>query len=122
MQMDFGDDKHLDVCQNIEFGLKTQYEINPHLTDSICILALDSAKIAVKQKFGYAANERVSKDGNVQDIIEWCIGVGLERIGKVNDLTLKEYVARIEKIRSSVERHACDGNRSYYHFIKRFLP
>ena len=96
--MDFGDDKHLDVCQNIEYGLKTQYEINPHLTDSICIRALDGAKIAIKQQFGYAQNERVVSDENTRAVIDWCVSVGMERIDKINCLTLKEYVARIEKI------------------------
>jgi len=120
--MDFADDKHLDVYQNIEFGLKQQYETNSRLTDSLCILALDNAKIAIKQQFGYARNERVSSDENVQGIIDWCVSVGLERIDKVNDLSLKEYVSRIEKIKGPVILHAGDGSRSYYHFIKNFLP
>ena len=120
--MDFADDEHVDVCQNIEFGLKQQYESNSRLTDSLCILALDSAKIAIKQQFGYAQNERVSSDENAKGIIAWCVGVGLARIDNVNGLTLKEYVARIEKIKGSVVLHAGDGSRSYYHFIKHFLP
>ena len=40
--VDFGDDKHLDVCQNIEFGLKKEYEKNPNLTDTQCIFALEN--------------------------------------------------------------------------------
>ena len=120
--MDFGDDKHLDVCQNIEVGLKQQYETNQHLTDTICIFALENAKVAVKKSFGFAQNERVSSATEVQGIIDWCVGVGRERIGKVNDLTIKEYVTRIEKIKRSVARHAADGSRSYYEFIKNFLP
>ena len=31
--MDFGDDKYLDVCQNIEIGLKVAYERDSGLTD-----------------------------------------------------------------------------------------
>ena len=43
--------------------------------------------------------------------------------GKVNDLTLKEYVARIDKIRRSVARHhALDGSRAYYNFIRKYFP
>lgn len=34
--MDFNGDEHLDVCQNIEAGLKRQYEFHPDLTDSLC--------------------------------------------------------------------------------------
>ena len=120
--MNYGNDPHLDVCQNIEVGLKHEYETNPRMTDAICIFALENAKIAIKQQFGYAQNERVSADENARGIIDWCVEAGMERINKVNDLTLKEYVARIEKIKSSVAAHAGDGSRSYYHFVKVFLP
>lgn len=120
--MNDGNDAHLDVCQNIEVGIKYEYETNPRLTDTICIFALDNAKIAIKQQFGYAQNERVSADENARGIIDWCVGVGMDRINKINDLSLKEYVARIEKIKGSVAAHAGDGSRSYYHFVKAFLP
>lgn len=120
--MSFNDDKHLDVCQNIEVGLKRQYEANPRLTDSICIFALDNAKIAIKQQFGYARNESVSPAEDAQGIIAWCVSLGQNRIGKVNDLTLKEFVARLEKIRRSVALHAGAGSRSYYEFIRDYLP
>lgn len=46
---DLEDDEHLDVCQNIEVGLKRQYELHTDLTDSICIFALDNAKIAIRK-------------------------------------------------------------------------
>lgn len=55
--MRLNDDKFLDVYQNIEAGLKTQYERHPGLTDERCAFALDQAKIAVKQRFGFAKNE-----------------------------------------------------------------
>ncbi|MES9902457.1 MAG: hypothetical protein ABW168_07215 [Sedimenticola sp.] len=54
--MGFESDEHLDVCQNIELGLMQQYEINPALTDSLCLFALDQTKVAIKQSFGFAAN------------------------------------------------------------------
>ncbi|MES2952317.1 MAG: hypothetical protein V4858_27635 [Pseudomonadota bacterium] len=120
--MSFNDDKHLDVCQNIETGLKHCYEINPRLTDSLCALAIDNAKIAIKQQFGFAKNESVTRAEDAQAVIDWCVTVGLERIGKINDLTLKEYVARLEKIKGSVVRHSKDGKRSYYEFVRNFLP
>jgi len=87
--MNFNDDKHLDVCQNIEVGLKRQYESNPRLTDGLCTLALDSAKIAIKQYFGYAKNENVSSVEDLREIIDWCVAVGLERIEKINDELMK---------------------------------
>lgn len=120
--MSFNDDNHLDVCQNIEVGLKRQYEAYPRLTDQLCILALDNAKIAIKQRFGFAQNESVSSVEDLHGVIDWCVSVGVERIGKVNELTLKEFVARIEKIRRSVVLHSGDGNRSYYEFVRHYLP
>ena len=120
--MDFNNDKHVDVCQNIEAGLKRQYEIDPGLTDSICVLALNNAKIAIKQQFGFAKNESVVSVAETKGVIDWCVQVGVERIGKVNALTLKEYVALLDKIRRSVARHGEDGSRGYYEFIRNFLP
>ena len=120
--MDFNDDKHLDVCQNIEFGLKGEYERNPHLTDSLCVLALDNAKVAVKREFGYARNEPVSSASEIQGVIEWCVAIAMERVGKVNDLTLMEFVACLEKIKRSVKVHSGAGRRSYYDFIRIYFP
>src|SRR5882724_8247368 len=88
--MDFNDDEHLDVCQNIEVGLKAQYELNAELTNTICIFALDNAKIAIKKRFGYAKNEKVADHPFAQGIVQWCVSIGMERIGKVNNLTLSE--------------------------------
>ncbi len=122
MPTDFNDDKHLDVCQNIEVGLKLQYEAQAALTDAVCILALDSAKIAIKKHFGFAKNERVSDHPLAKGIIDWCVAVGIERIDKINGLTLAEYVARIEKIKRSVIRHSTDGGpRAYHEFIRNFV-
>jgi len=119
--MHFNDDEHLDVCQNIELGLRMQYERHPELTDTLCIFALENARVAIKKEFGYAKNERVTDMPELQGIIEWCVSIGLERIGKVNDLTLKEYVARIEKIRKSVKMHSDFGQRGYYEFIRTYV-
>ncbi|MES2258737.1 MAG: hypothetical protein V4724_09465 [Pseudomonadota bacterium] len=118
----FSDDKHMDVCREIEIGLKRQYEIHPDLTDGLCSLALDNAKIAIKQKFGYALNESVLSAEEAQGIIAWCVELGQERIGKGDELTLKEYVALLDKIKRSVVRHNPDGSRAYYEFVRNFLP
>lgn len=57
----------------------------------------------------------------VQGIIDWCVFVGKERIGKVNDLTLAEYLKAIEKVKRSVDRHSTEGRRAYYEFIRGFV-
>ena len=119
--MDFNDDDHIDVCQSIEVGLKRQYELHANLTDSLCIFALDGAKTATKKHFGYAKNEKVSDHALAKGIIDWCVAVGVERIGKVNNLTLQEYLAQIEKIKRSVIRHSADGSRAYYEFIRDYV-
>lgn len=119
--MDFNDDEHIDVCQNIEAGLREQYELHSELTDTQCIFALENAKVAIKKEFGYSKNERITDMEEVQGIINWCVALGLERIEIVNNLTLKEYVARIEKIRKSVKRHSNYGRRGYYNFIKQYV-
>ncbi len=118
---EFNDDSHLDVCMDIELDLLREYQDTPELTDSICIFALENAAIAIKQQFGYAKNQRVSKDPRIQGIVERCTSLGLRRIGKINDLSLKDYLARLDKIRKSVIRHSSDGTRAYYDFVSEHL-
>jgi len=119
--MDFNDDEHIDTCQNIEVGLKAEYERLPQLTDAQCIFALEHAKIAVKKEFGFAKNERVTNKEEAQGIINWCVDIGKARIDKINNLTLIEYINRIEKIRRSVNRHSKYGSRGYYEFIRKYV-
>jgi hypothetical protein len=119
--MDFNDDIHIDVCQNIEVGLKVQYETFPELTDNLCILGLDNAVIAIKQHYSFAKNERVSDNPTIGGIIEWCVEVGVGRIGNTGELTLKEYVALIATVKKSVIRHSAYGARAYYDFIKDYV-
>ncbi len=45
----------------------------------------------------------------------------MERISKISNLTLAEYLVRIEKIKRSVIRHSEHGPRAYYEFIKNFV-
>ena len=119
--MDSNDDEHIDVCQNIEVGLRQQYEKHPELTDAQCIFALDNAKIAIKKEFGYAKNEQIKNTERTQGIISWCVSVGLERIEKVNNLTLKDYIGRLEKIKKSVKRHSKYGSRGYFEFVRKYV-
>ena len=118
---DLDDDDHLDVCQTIEVGLRRQYEQHVDLTDALCIFALEGAKTAIRKQFGYAKNEKVTEHPLARGVIEWCVAAGMERIGKVNNLTLPEYVARIEKVRRSVKLHSEYGMRGYYEFIRHFV-
>ena len=120
--MSFDDDKFLDICQNIEAGLKVEYERNGSLTDDRCAYALERAKIAVKQRFGYGANESSSVSADLQGIVDWCVSVANERVSESTGPTLREFLSRIDKVTRSVRRHAQDGNRSYYSFIREFLP
>jgi predicted PolB exonuclease-like 3'-5' exonuclease len=119
--VDLDNDEHLDVCQNIEVGLKEQYELHEDLTDTLCVFALEAAKTAVKQRFGYAKNEKVTDHPLAQGIIAWCVSVGVERVDKVNNLTLKDYLNRVDKIKRSVKRHSSMGSRAYYEFIKNYV-
>ena len=41
--------------------------------------------------------------------------------GKINDLTLKDYLNRIDKIRRSIVRHSEYGPRAYYEFIRDYV-
>ena len=120
--MNFNDDKYLDVCQNIEAGLKVEYKRNGDLTDMKCSYALDRAKTAVKHRFGYGKNESSSVSPDLQGIVDWCVAVAGERVNESTGPTLKEFLARIDKVNRSVRRHARDGSRSYYEFIRDFLP
>ena len=120
--MSFNDDKYLDICQNIESGLKAEYERNPRLTDERCAYALERAKAAVKQRFGYGANESATVTQDLQGVVDCCVLVAAERVNESTGPTLKEFLARIDKVKRSVQRHAKDGTRSYYSFVKEFLP
>ncbi len=119
--MAFVDDEHIDVLQNIEFGLKQEYERHPDLTDAVCVFALENARVAVRQQFGMNKSQKVTKHPLAAGIIEWCVQVANERIGKINDLTLAEYLARLEKVKRSVARHSDGGQRGYYEFIRNFM-
>ena len=120
--MTLTEQKTLAICQNIEFGLKQEYEKNPELTDSSCARALDCAKVACKHQFGFGKNESVSITEGSQGIIGFCVAIALKQVRELETLTLKEYLSCIEKVRRSVVLHSQDGRRAYYEFIRHFLP
>ena len=119
--MESRDDIHLDVLIEIEQSLMSEYERNADLNDTICVFGLENAVVAIKKKYGYAKNESVSDMPSVQGIVNSCVQIGMARIDNVNNLTLKEYVKRIDKVKKSVIRHSKSGSRGYYEFIKRFF-
>ncbi|HAT29277.1 MAG TPA: hypothetical protein DCW29_00010 [Janthinobacterium sp.] len=119
--MDFNDDTHLDVCFDIEVRLRLEYQRHPDLTDKLCAFGLENAVIAVKQHYGFAKNERVAGHPLIAGIVAACVELGDTRIGKIKELTLKEYVIRIAKIKRSVLRHSDHGLRAYYEFIQQYV-
>ncbi len=54
-------------------------------------------------------------------MIDGCVAVGVQRVKEDGDLSLKEYVKRIEKMKKSVKRHSLFGPRGYYQFIRKFI-
>ncbi|MCM8639356.1 hypothetical protein [Accumulibacter sp.] len=119
--MDLSDDPHIDLLQDIETGLKAEYERHPTLTDTLCIFALENAKVAVKQAFGFARNEKSARTAVTGGIVDWCVEVARKRVDKVDGLTLREFNARVDKIIRSVRRHSHDGPRAYYEFIRNYV-
>jgi hypothetical protein len=120
--MSLSDDRFLDVCQNIEAGLKAEYDRNAGLTDERCAFAINQARVAVKQKFGFGLNESCRVPPELQGIVDWCVAVAESRIDNTSGPTLREFLTRMDKVNRSIPRHAQDGTRSYYHFIREFLP
>lgn len=85
--MRLNNDEFLDVCQNVEAGLKIEHERNPALTDERCAFAHDLAKIAVKQRFGFAMNESCPVDPGRQEIIDGCVECAATRVDNANGPT-----------------------------------
>ena len=84
-------------------------------------VALDRAKIAVKHLFGYGLNESGAVDSELQGIVDWCVQVAEERVSDATGPTLKEFLTRMDKVGRSIRRHASDGRRSYYLFVRDTL-
>ena len=119
--MDPKNDLQLGICQAIETHLRAEYEAIPELTDALCIVGLDNSIIAVKQKFGFAKNEKVLNHPAIDGIVAHVVDIGVDNIGKDNDVTLKDYVALITSIKKSVIRHSSFGPCAYYEFIRNFV-
>lgn len=114
-------DQETTLCQAIETGLSAQFHQLPELTSALCILGLDNAVIALKQNFGFAKNETVLSRPAIDGVVAHVVEVGMEHIGKMDGLTLKDYLAAVHKIRKSLILHSEFGPRAYYDFIKNYV-
>lgn len=115
------EDTYLLLLMDIETGLVGEYERNPNLTDSQCIFGLENAKIAVKQHFGFGKSETIKHHPEIDNIIEGCVQVADKYVGKIDNITPKDFITQIDKIIRSVQRHSEYGHRSYYKFIKDYV-
>lgn len=120
MPTDFNDDPYLDVCQNIKFGRRTEYERSPTLTDTQCMFSIDSAKVAVKQSFVSAKSQSLKVRSGTEGVVGWCADVGRKRVGALSDLTLTEDIAHAEKIKRSGKRRSAAGPWGYYEFLRDY--
>lgn len=115
-------DKNLDVLQNIELSLVNIYKKHDEIIDSMVMMALGKSKIAIQQKFGFGKGRNAIPDTEIEClIIDSVVEIGLNRINKVNELKLDEYVRLIDKIARSVDTHRQHGLRGYYDFIKNYV-
>ena len=111
----------LSLCQGIETALRVEYEMTPELTDALCAIGLDNAIIALKHHFDFARNETVLIHPAFETIVDSISKMGIGAIGNIDGMTLKDYVAVINKVKKSVIRHSADGPRAYYDFIKQYV-
>lgn len=112
--------RELSLCLAIETGLAAQYHIKPELTDALCIIGLDNAIVALKQKLGFAKNEVVLSRPAIDGIVAHVANVGIDNVN-IDGLTLKDYVAVVNKIKRSVMRHSAFGPRAYFGFVKDYV-
>jgi hypothetical protein len=119
--MEFNNDFQLAVCQLIESGLSAEYDALPELTDALCVIGLDNSIIALKHEFGFAKNEAVRSHPAIDGIVAHVVDVGVGNIGEADGLTLKEFVALVNKVKKSVVLHSAFGPRGYYDFIRNYV-
>jgi hypothetical protein len=113
--------QELSLCHAIESRLSDSYGFAPGLTDRLCVLALDNSITALKQHFGFAKNETVLTRPDIDDIVVQVVAIGVNSIDRMPGVTLKDYIAVINKIRKSVIRHSAFGPRAYYDFIQDYV-
>jgi hypothetical protein len=114
-------EQELSLCQGIETELRMEYDKTAELTDALCAIGLDNTIIALKHHFGFARNETVLIHPAFAGIIDGISEMGITIIGNTEGITLKDFIAVINKIKKSVIRHSADGPSAYYAFIKQYV-
>lgn len=114
-------DMELSLCNFVETSLSIIYESIPELTDGMCVLGIDNAVLALKQHYGFAKNETVLKRPVIDDIVESLVALGVAAIDEKMDVSLKDFIAVLTKIKKSVIRHSAFGPRAYYDFVKNYV-
>lgn len=113
--------QELDLCKAIETGLCNEYRRQAALTDALCIIGLDNAVIALKQHAGFAKNETVLSHPGIDGVVAQVRTIGLDQIAQGDNLTLKDIIAAINKIKKSVARHTAYGPRAYFTFVQDYV-
>lgn len=114
-------DTEIALAQLVETNLGAEYQFRPELTDALCVIGLDNSIIALKHAFGFARNETVLSRPVIDGIVAHVVDIGVDSIGNLGDVTLKDYIAVIHKIKKSVIRQLTFGPRAYYDFIKNYV-
>ena len=109
------------MLKELESALVDEYRGNSQLQDLKVAMALDHAKVALKQEFGFAKKETVSDEWLIQGIIEKVKVIGCKWIADHEDIDVRCVVSLVDKVKRSVNRHSSHGLRGYYEFVKNFV-
>jgi len=116
------EDNNIDVLQNIEIGLKIAYEENASATDAMMMLALNKARVAVKQLFGYGRGQIGTPNGPFETkVVGHVLEIAQMRIVEMKSITPDEFDKCISKVSRSVDTHRAHGPRGYYDFIQEYV-
>jgi len=116
------EDTNIDVLQNIEVGLKEAYEDNIEATDAMMMLALNVARVAVKQLFGYGKGQNGNPNGPFEaQVVNHIVEIAQMRIIKMKSITPDDFDKCISKVHRSVDTHRAYGPRGYYEFIQEYV-
>jgi len=108
LQINWEDNRYIPLLYAIENAIKMVYSVNPELTDSAVILALD--QLALKPEVD--SNDAVIKEISLQ----------LRLLLSITDYSHDEVKMALRKILRSVKRHKdVDGIRGYLNFIAKWL-
>ena len=115
------EERELAMLRDIEFALVQEYEANQDLSDLKVAHAMDHAKVAVKQAYGFAQKQTVSDAEDIQGIITQCREVGKKWIDANEEVDAREFCRLLDKVKRSINRHATQGLRGYYEFVQNYV-